>query len=58
MKSDLQQQIANVNIDLQQQITNLDSKIISLTAEMRQGFSEAREHRQALQEDLEATMRV
>jgi hypothetical protein len=62
MKSSLEQQILGVKSSLEEKIAVLDQKIegktTSLTAEMRRGFQEAREHRQALQEDLEATMRM
>jgi predicted nucleic acid-binding Zn-ribbon protein len=65
MKSSLEQQI----IALDQKVATLDRKITavdekvdsnatSLRTEMRRGFQEAHEHRQALQEDLEATMRM
>ncbi len=51
MKSELQEQMARMQIDLQGQITNQ-------TGEMRQGFSDTRKDIQALQEDLEATMQM
>ncbi len=55
MKNDLQQQIANVD----KKLTNLIKGVeIKLTEDMTRGFEEARQHRQALQEDLEETMRV
>lgn len=61
MKSDLQLQIAAVY----QKITALEKKtggveknMASMAEEMRNGFEEARMHRQSLQEDLEATMRM
>ncbi len=51
--------------DLQQQITGIDNKVVglqgqltNLTIEVRQGFSDAKKHREALQEDLEATMQM
>jgi hypothetical protein len=47
MKSELQSQINGVKIDLQ-----------DLRVEMRQGFKVARRHRQALQEDLDASIRM
>jgi cell division protein FtsL len=66
------QHIQGMKYDLQQQINSLDQKISgvsvevsSLKHEMRQGFEsarlqfeEARQHRQALQEDLDATIRM
>lgn len=39
-------------------IDNLDKKIIILKEEMHSGFEDASQHRQALQEDLEASMRI
>lgn len=58
MQADLQQQIANGIGGLQTQITGLKTEVTNLTQEMRTGFEEARQHRQALQEDLEATMEM
>lgn len=50
MKSSLELQIAA----LDQKVTAVDQKVdrntASLTAEMRKGFEEARQHRQALQQ--------
>lgn len=37
-------------------IEDLQNQINGLTVKMNQGFEDARQHRQALQEDLEATM--
>ena len=54
MKNDLQQQIA----DLDAKIGGLDGKVSRLDKKMTEGFEDARLHRQALQEDLEATMRM
>ena len=54
MKNDLQTQIT----DVKTQITDVKTGVRGLTEEMRQGFAEAGEHRQALQEDLEAAMRM
>ena len=51
MKSSLEEQIAAVD-------QKIDRNTAILTSEMRKGFEEARQHRQALQEDLEATMRM
>ena len=58
MKSDLQQQIAALDQKIDQKIARVEKNTANLTEEMRKGFEEAREHRQALQEDLEATMRM
>ncbi len=58
MKSSLELQIATVDQKLGLQIAALDQKIDRNTDEMRRGFEEARAHRQALQEDLEETMRM
>lgn len=58
----LLQHMQGMKTDLQQQISHLDEKIDhvaeKLTEKMDQGFEDARRHRQALQEDLEETMRV
>ena len=58
MKNDLQQQIVGLKNDLQKQISRLDEKLTRLAQRVEQGFEDARLHRQALQEDLEETMRV
>lgn len=65
MRNDLQQQInslkqqmTGLGQSLQQQISTLDRKVTHFSEEMHQGFEDARLHRQALQEDLEETMRV
>ncbi len=62
MKSGLEVQIAALKNSLEQQIAAMDQKLDLKTGmlanEMRKGFEEARQHRQALQEDLEATMRM
>ncbi len=54
MKTGLEQQISNVD----RRIASLEQKVDTNTIEMRKGFQEAGEHRQALQEDLEETIRV
>ncbi len=54
MKNDLQQQI----VGLDKKVVSLDRKMTTLTEDMRCGFEDARQHRQALQEDLEATMHM
>ncbi len=54
MKSDLQEQIAA----LDRKIEGVNKNTTSLAEEMRRGFEDARQHRQALQEDLEATIRM
>ena len=43
---------------LEARMTAIEQGTILLTGEMRRGFQEASEHRQALQEDLEATMKM
>ena len=58
MKSSLEEKISAVKNSLEQQIAAVDLKTGMLASEMRHGFQEAREHRQALQEDLEATMHM
>lgn len=56
MKSSLEVQIAAVKGSLEVQIAAVDQKVDRNADEIRKGFEEARQHRQALQEDLEATM--
>lgn len=60
MKNDLQQQITGLGdkvTSLDRRVSNLESNVTNLAVAMRQGFDDARLHRQALREDLEATMR-
>ena len=54
MKSDLQTQIT----DVAQSLKDLKKDVTNLTESTKRGFEEAREHRQALQEDLNATIRM
>ena len=58
MKSTLESQMQAMKDSLESQIAALDQKVDRNTMEMRVGFEEARQHREALQEDLEATMRM
>lgn len=61
MKNDLQQQISGIDArvnGLQEEVASLRGEFVSLRGEMRFGFEEARLHRQALQEDLDATIRM
>mgnify|MGYP001571616726 CR=1 FL=1 len=61
MKNYLQTQITDVKkqiTDVKKQVTDVKTGVHGLREEMHQGFTEAQEHRQALQEDLEATMRM
>ena len=61
MKNDLQQQIADLDVKiggLDTKIGSLDTKVSRLEKRVAEGFEDARLHRQALQEDLEATMRM
>lgn len=51
MKTDLQRQIAGLD-------KKIDTKITVLEKYVRKGFEEARQHRQALQEDLDASIRM
>lgn len=44
--------------DLIQRIDLVDTTVERLTQRVEQGFEEARLHRQALQEDLDATIRM
>ena len=53
----LLQHMQGMKSDLQTQISHLASEVRNGFAETRRQFEEAREHRQALQEDLEETMR-
>lgn len=50
--------IQTMKHDLQTQIGNLRIDFARMEIQMRQGFEEARHHRQALQEDLNATIRL
>jgi hypothetical protein len=54
MKADLLQQVKQIRIDL----TTLDYKVDTLSERVERGFEEARKHRQELQEDLDATIRM
>lgn len=61
----LLQHIQDMKNDLQQQINRLDQKVDRgfvevhvRFAEVARKFEEARQHRQALQEDLDATIRL
>lgn len=54
MKNDLQNQLYS----LDRKYNGLDGKLASFEAKMERGFIEAREHRQAIQEDLDATIRM
>ena len=61
MKYDLQEQIKGLGRHvggIDQKLERLAQRVTRLAEDMRQGFEEAREHRQALQEDLDATMRL
>lgn len=61
MKNDLQSQIKDLSVKLlglDGKFTGLDGKVTRLQEAMERGFEEARQHRQALQEDLYATMRI
>ncbi len=51
-------ELLTVKQDLQQQIARVDAKVDRLEQKVHQGFEEARQHRQALQEDLDATIRM
>ena len=52
MKNDLQKQITEIKID----IKGIKGDLSSLSQKVDHGFEDAHLHRQALQEDLEATM--
>lgn len=68
MKNDLQaqisglgRQISGINGKMERldgRMDGLDQKLSHLESKMDRGFEDARLHRQALQEDLEETMRV
>lgn len=53
-----QSEMTTMKRDLQAQITSLDRKVDRLSDRVERGFEEARVHRQALQEDLDATIRM
>lgn len=61
-KNDLQRQIIQLDAKFTGKFDALDAKfegkLARLERQMIQGFEDARLHRQALQEDLEETMRV
>ncbi|MCF7844686.1 MAG: hypothetical protein K9M03_02550 [Kiritimatiellales bacterium] len=52
----LLEHIQGMKYELQQQIEGLEKKIEKVEQQMKGGFDEAKQHRQALQEDLEATI--
>ena len=52
MKHELQQQITGLGMRMERVEVNLKQ----LSQQVEDGFEEARQHRQALQEDLEATI--
>lgn len=54
----LLEHIQGMRNDLQSQINALALQITRLERKVDQGFAEAREHREALQEDLDATIRL
>lgn len=54
MKQDLLRQISGLDT----KVGGLDAKVSRLEERVERGFEDARLHRQALQEDLEATMRM
>ncbi len=58
MKSGLEGKMDTMQQALLLRITALEMALANLTTQTHQGFEEARQHRQALQEDLEETMRV
>ncbi len=51
MKLELQKEIKSAKTELQQQIAQLDGKT-------DRGFEDARKHRESLQEDLDASIRM
>jgi hypothetical protein len=58
MKNDLQRQIASLDTRLSRKIESLEGKFHWMHHEMQKGFEEARQHREALQEDLNATIHM
>ncbi len=59
MKYELQQQLSNIETrvgGLAGRIGSLETKVISLDQKIEIGFEEARQHRNALQEDLNASI--
>lgn len=58
MKMGLQEQMQTMKSELQEQIAGIDNRLTSLTVEVRKGFEDVRLQLVALQEDLEATIRM
>ena len=59
MKNGLQQQISDLKNDIsgiKGDFSSLGHKVDGLAERMAQGFEEAKQHRQALQEDFDETM--
>lgn len=56
MKYELKQEIKDMKKELQQEIRDVKKDVVHLEQKMDRGFEEAKEHREALQEDLVATM--
>ncbi|OGJ59004.1 hypothetical protein A2635_03225 [Candidatus Peribacteria bacterium RIFCSPHIGHO2_01_FULL_51_9] len=52
----MKQDMKDVKKEIQQEIRDVKKDVVRLEQKMDKGFEEAREHRQALQEDLVATM--
>lgn len=58
MKYELEQKIGSLGQKMNVVKNALQLQIVRLEQKVDQGFDDARRHRQALQEDLEETMRV
>ena len=58
MKNDLQQQISTLDRKFTAKFDSLEIRFDDLEVRMESGFEEARQHREALQEDLNATIRM
>lgn len=58
MKFELQQEMRGMKFELQHEIRDVQKNLKNLEERVERGFEEARLHREALQEDLEATMRM
>ncbi len=54
MRNDLQGQISSLG----QRMVGMNGRLYNFEQIMDRGFTEAREHRQAIQEDLDATIRM
>lgn len=54
----MQASILSSKVEVLQRIDKLEGRVDRLQERVEKGFEEARQHRQALQEDLDATIRT